>query len=117
MDERAKKDLEAATMAAPAAAAAERYDLCLYITGMTPRSARAIENLRSFCRTHLAGRHTLRIFDLYQQPALAREEQLVAAPTLVKRAPLPQRRLVGDLSNQERVRSALGFPPLEATAN
>lgn len=98
--------------AGPAAAAdsSEQYDLCLYVTGMTSRSARAIENLRAFCSTHLEGRHTLRIFDLYQQPALAREEQLVAAPTLVKRSPLPQRRLVGDLSNQERVRSALGLP-------
>lgn len=95
---------------AAADAAAEQYDLCLYVTGMTPRSARAIENVRAFCGRHLQGRHTLRIFDLYQQPALAREEQLVAAPTLVKRTPLPQRRLVGDLSDQERVRAALGLP-------
>jgi circadian clock protein KaiB len=91
-------------------AAPQQYDLCLYVTGMTPRSARAIENLRAFCRRHLQGRHTLRIFDLYQQPNLAREEQLVAAPTLVKRMPLPQRRLVGDLSSHERVRAALGLP-------
>ncbi|MHB8815274.1 MAG: circadian clock KaiB family protein [Steroidobacteraceae bacterium] len=91
-------------------AAPQQYDLCLYVTGMMPRSARAIENLRAFCRRHLQGRHTLRIFDLYQQPNLAREEQLVAAPTLVKRTPLPQRRLVGDLSNHERVRAALGLP-------
>ena len=87
----------------------EQYDLCLYVTGMTPHSARAIQNLRDFCRRHLQGRHTLRIFDLYQQPGLAREEQLIAAPTLVKRAPLPLRRLVGDLSNQERVRVTLGL--------
>lgn len=101
---------DAAARFAAAGAAAEQYDLCLYVTGMTPRSARAIENVRAFCGRHLQGRHTLRIFDLYQQPALAREEQLVAAPTLVKRTPLPQRRLVGDLSDQERVRAALGLP-------
>ena len=99
----------AAAELAAAGAAPQQYDLCLYVTGMTARSARAVENLRAFCSKHLQGRHTLRIFDLYQQPALARDEQLVAAPTLVKRAPLPQRRLVGDLSNQERVRAALGL--------
>jgi circadian clock protein KaiB len=92
------------------AAASEQYDLCLYVTGMTPRSVRAIENVRTFCKRYLEGRHTLRIFDLYQQPSLAREEQLIAAPTLVKRTPLPQRRLVGDLSNQERVLAGLGLP-------
>ena len=100
----------AARLAAAAGATAEQYDLCLYVTGMTARSARAIENMRAFCSRHLEGRHTLRIFDLYQQPTLAREEQLVAAPTLVKRAPLPERRLVGDLSDQARIRAALGLP-------
>jgi len=83
------------------------YELNLYVTGMTPHSVRAIENLRAFCRRHLEGRHTLRIFDIYQQPSLAAAEQLVAAPTLVKRIPLPQRRLIGDMSDQERVRVAL----------
>jgi circadian clock protein KaiB len=91
-----------------AGAADEHYELNLYVTGMTARSAKAIENLRAFCKLHLEGRHTLRIFDLYQQPSLARSEQVIAAPTLVKRLPLPQCRLVGDMSNQERMRSALG---------
>lgn len=100
----------AAKLAAAGAAVPTQYDLCLYVTGMTPRSVRAIENVRTFCRKHLEGRHTLRIFDLYQQPSLAREEQLIAAPTLVKRTPLPQRRLVGDLSDQERVLAGLGLP-------
>jgi len=86
------------------------YELHLYVTGMTTHSARAIENLRAFCRKHLDGRHTLRIFDLYQQPSLARSEQVVAAPTLVKRVPLPQRRLVGDMSDQKRMLAALGLP-------
>lgn len=102
--------VSAAMLAAAGTVAPEQYDLCLYVTGMTPRSVRAIENVRTFCRKHLDGRHTLRIFDLYQQPSLAREQQLVAAPTLVKRMPLPQRRLVGDLSDQERVLTGLGLP-------
>ena len=110
MTDRPEQKSDAAAKLAAAGAAPEQWDLCLYVTGMTPHSARAIENLRAFCGKHLQGRHTLRIFDLYQQPALARDEQLVAAPTLVKRAPLPQRRLVGDLSNLERVRAALGLP-------
>lgn len=101
---------ENCALAAEAAngAGGEHYELNLYVTGMTPRSARAIENLSAFCKKHLDGRHTLRIFDVYQQPSLARSEQLIAAPTLVKRIPLPQRRLVGDMSDQERVRAALG---------
>lgn len=88
---------------------AGHYELNLYVTGMTTHSARAIENLRAFCRKHLEGRYTLRIFDLYQQPSLARSEQLIAAPTLVKRVPLPQRRLVGDMSDQARMCAALGL--------
>jgi len=110
MDHRPEDSLDAAAGLAAAQAASEQYDLCLYVTGMTTHSARAIENLRAFCGRHLRGRHTLRIFDLYQQPTLAREEQLVAAPTLVKRTPLPLRRLVGDLSDHERLRAALGVP-------
>lgn len=98
----------ALTAEAANGAASEHYELNLYVTGMTPRSARAIENLRAFCKKHLEGRHTLRIFDVYQQPSLARSEQLIAAPTLVKRIPLPQRRLVGDMSDQERMRAVLG---------
>jgi circadian clock protein KaiB len=110
MDDGSDNSRAPATLPPRGDAAADHYDLCLYVTGMTLRSGRAIQNLRSFCRTHLAGRHTLRIVDLYQQPALAQAAQLVAAPTLIKRLPLPQRRLVGDLSNQERVRAALGLP-------
>ncbi|HXR90603.1 MAG TPA: circadian clock KaiB family protein [Steroidobacteraceae bacterium] len=107
MTERPHEKPDLTATHAAGGAAAEHYELNLYITGMTPRSARAIENLRTFCARHLAGRHTLRIFDIYQQPALARAEQLVAAPTLVRRIPLPQRRLIGDLSDEERVREAL----------
>jgi circadian clock protein KaiB len=84
-------------------AAGQRYLLSLYVTGMSPRSARAIENARSICDECLPGRYELHVVDLYQQPELARSAQIVAAPTLVKELPLPVRRIVGDLSDTEGV--------------
>jgi circadian clock protein KaiB len=86
-----------------AARGAERYVLRLFVTGMTVRSARAIENLRAICNEYLDGRYELEVVDIYQQPALAREEQIIAAPTLIKKLPLPMRRIVGDMSNRNRV--------------
>lgn len=83
--------------------AAERYVLRLYVSGMTPRSARAVENVRRICEEHLAGRYDLEVVDIYQQPTLARGEQIIAAPTLIKKLPLPLRRIIGDLSSTERV--------------
>ena len=82
---------------------AERYVLRLYVTGMTPRSARAVRNLRAICDTHLEGRYDLEVVDIYQQPVLTRGEQIIAAPTLIKKLPLPMRRIIGDMSNRERV--------------
>jgi circadian clock protein KaiB len=79
------------------------YSLRLYITGQTPRSAASIRNLRDVCDEFLDGRFELQVIDLYQRPELAREAQVVAAPTLIKRLPLPLRRLVGDLSNKNEV--------------
>lgn len=81
----------------------QRYVLCLYVAGMTPRSVRALANLKAICEEHLEGRYDLQVIDLYQQPVLARGEQIVALPTLIRRLPLPLRRLIGDLSNRERV--------------
>jgi len=81
----------------------ERYILKLYVAGMTSRSTRAVENVRTFCEKHLEGRYDLQVIDVYQQPALARTEQLIAAPTLIKRLPLPLRRLIGDMSNEDRI--------------
>jgi circadian clock protein KaiB len=86
---------------------AERYVLRLYVTGMTPRSARAVKNLRAICDEHLEGRYDLEVIDIYQQPVLAKGEQIVAAPTLIKKLPLPMRRIIGDMSNRERVLLAL----------
>jgi circadian clock protein KaiB len=90
---------------------AERYILRLYVTGMTPRSARAVENIRAFCEKHLAGHYELQVIDIYQQPELARTEQLVAAPTLIKKLPLPLRRLIGDMSDEERILVGLDILP------
>ncbi len=83
--------------------AAIRYILRLYVTGQTPRSLRSIENLRMLCEKYLKGQFDLEVIDIYQQPALAAEGQIIAAPTLIKTMPLPLRRLVGDFSDQARV--------------
>ena len=85
----------------PAKAARKMYKLRLYITGQTPRSVASVQNLRHVCDAYLAGRFELQVIDIYQQPELAREAQIIAAPTLVKKLPLPLRKLVGDLSNAQ----------------
>jgi circadian clock protein KaiB len=77
----------------------DHFVLRLYVTGTTACSTRAITNLRQLCEQHLPDRYDLEVVDIYQQPELAARERLVAAPTLIKRLPLPLRRLVGDLSN------------------
>ena len=81
----------------------ERYVLRLFVSGMTPRSTRAVQNVRAICETHLQGRYDLEVIDIYQQPTLARGEQIIAAPTLVKKSPAPLRYIIGDLSSTERV--------------
>ena|SRR5256885_94114 len=81
----------------------EKYFLRLYITGHTPRSLRSVENLRKLCERYLKGRYDLEVIDIYQQPALAKEGQIIAAPTVIKSLPLPLRRLVGDFSDTSRV--------------
>jgi len=85
------------------AAAVERYVLRLFVSGMTPRSTRAVQNVRAICEKHLQGRYDLEVIDIYQQPTLARGEQIIAAPTLVKKSPAPLRYIIGDLSSTERV--------------
>lgn len=79
------------------------YVLRLYVTGKTPNSLRAIANLKELCESHLPGRYDLQVIDIYQQPELAGDDQIVATPTLVKELPPPLRRLIGDLSDRERV--------------
>ncbi len=89
----------------------EKFVLKLYVAGMTSRSSRAIENIRAFCAKHLEGRHELHVIDIYQQPALASAEQLVAAPTLIKSLPPPLRKLIGDISDEGKVLVGLDLIP------
>lgn len=84
-----------------------KYVLRLYVSGSTSKSALAVENIKRICEQHLKNRYNLEVIDIYQQRNLARDEQIVAVPTLIKRFPLPQRRLIGDLSNLEKVLSGL----------
>ena len=81
----------------------ERYVLRLYIAGLTPRSTKAVQNIRKICEEHLEGRYELEVVDIYQQPSHASGEQNIAAPTLVKKLPLPLRRIIGDMSNLNKV--------------
>ncbi len=79
------------------------YILRLYIAGNTPQSARAIVNIREICETHLKGRYQLEVIDIHQQAALAKGEQIIAVPTLIKYLPLPLKKIIGDLSKTDRV--------------
>lgn len=88
-----------------------RHGLRLYVAGMTPRSARAIANIKEICEQHLKGLYDLEVIDLYQQPVLAKRDQIIAVPTLIKKLPPPLRRLIGDLSDRERVLIGLDLQP------
>jgi circadian clock protein KaiB len=92
-----------------------RYVLRLYVSGTTPRSARAIVNIRKICEEHLQGRYDLEVVDIAQHPELAKGEQVIAAPTLIKKLPLPLRRFIGDMSQTERILVGLQLEKLVAT--
>ncbi len=92
-----------------------QYVLRLYIVGATPASRRAISAIRRICDEELAGRYSLEVIDIYQRPALAAGEQIIAAPTLIKDLPVPVRRLVGDMTDRERVLVGLDLRPATAT--
>ena len=85
------------------------YVLRLFITGATPNSIRAVTNLREICETHLQGIYSLEIIDVYQQLDAAEKEQLIALPLLIKKAPYPEKRLIGDMSDTEKVLKGLGL--------
>ena len=87
------------------------YLLKLFVTGSTPRSLRAIANLQGILEGHLAGRYELQVVDLYQQPELAKDNKLVAAPTLIKSRPKPVRRIIGDMSDTTEVLAGLDIAP------
>lgn len=84
-----------------------KYLLRLFVTGTSARSSQSIMNLRAFCEKHLRDQCSMEVIDIYQQPNLARDEQIVATPTLIKKLPLPVRILVGDFSDQRRMASGL----------
>lgn len=83
--------------------AADRWKLRLYVAGQTPRSLTALVNLRQLCEAHLPGRHEIEVIDLMTKPELGQKDQIIALPTLVRKLPAPVKRLIGDLSNTERV--------------
>lgn len=101
----------AAFEAAAKRAQNEHYVLRLYIAGTTPASSRSVENLRAICEQHLSGRYELVVVDVFQQPMLAKDEQIIAVPTLIKKLPAPLRRIVGDLSDEHRVLVGLDLKP------
>ena len=89
----------------------EKYVLRLYVTGMTPKSTKAIQNVKKICEEHLKDRYDLEVIDIYQQPTLAKGEQIIAAPTLIKKIPLPLRKFIGDMANLERILLGLDLHP------
>ncbi|SKC77588.1 circadian clock KaiB family protein [Ohtaekwangia koreensis] len=87
----------------------EKYILRLFVTGILPNSTRAVVNIKDICEKYLKGRYELEIIDIYQQPALAIEENIIAIPVLIKKLPLPEERLIGDLSDTQSVLEGLNL--------
>lgn len=92
----------------------KEWELRLYVAGQTPKSLAAFANLKRICEEHLAGKYRIEVIDLVQNPALAAGDQIIAIPTLVRKLPEPIRKIIGDLSNTERVLVGLDLRPLEA---
>jgi circadian clock protein KaiB len=108
-----RREPRPAKAAAPRRRKGDVYVLRLYVAGLTARSRTAIDNITSICEEHLQGRYDLEVIDVFQRPVLAREEQIVATPTLVKKLPSPLRRLIGDLSEKEKVLVGLDLRRLD----
>lgn len=89
----------------------EFWDLRLYVAGQTPRSVAALANLKKFCEENLAGKYRIEVIDLVQNPKLARTDQILAIPTLVRRLPAPMRKIIGDLSDNEKVLVGFNLHP------
>ena len=90
----------------------ESWELMLYIAGQTPKSVLALNNITKYCREHLAGRYSIEIVDLLKNPQLAEGDQIIAIPTLVRKFPEPLRKIIGDLSNEEKVLVGLNIRPI-----
>ncbi len=90
---------------------AAEWELRLYVAGHTPRSVKALANLKKICEDHLAGKYSIEVIDLIKSPQLAKGDQIIAVPTLVRHLPVPVRKIIGDLSNTERVLVGLDLRP------
>lgn len=106
-------DAAKALLKASSAAKEETYLLRLYVTGMTPRSQAAILNINALCEKNLKNRYDLQVIDISRQPELAQADQIVAAPTLIKKLPLPIRKFIGDMSKTEKILLGLEIHPVE----
>jgi circadian clock protein KaiB len=100
-----------------AADAGSGYVLTLYVASLTPRSVVAIQSVKEVCERHLQGRYRLEVVDIYEHPSEAKREQILAAPTLIKRLPLPLRRLIGDMADEQRVLVGLDLRPRTDPSN
>jgi circadian clock protein KaiB len=98
-------------MTAENSTASEKWNLRLYTAGQSPKSLAALDNLKRMCEQHLAGRYTIEVIDLLKNPRLAKDDQIVAIPTLVRKLPEPLRRMVGDLSDTERALVGMQIKP------
>jgi circadian clock protein KaiB len=107
-DEGVPEPLDTITEGDPAA---DQWELRLYVAGKTPKSVAAFDNLTRLCETHLAGKYRIEVVDLLLHPQLARGDQIVAIPTLVRKLPQPIRKVIGDLSNEERTLVGLQLRP------
>ena len=92
----------------------QKYVFKLYVSGMTSKSSQAIENITKLCEEHLKGRYDLQVIDVYQQPKLVKGEQIIAVPTLIKKLPLPLRKFIGTMANEEKILVGLDLRSEEA---
>jgi circadian clock protein KaiB len=95
----------------------ETWELRLYVAGQTPRSLQAFQNLKLICEKHLRGRYRIEVIDLLKNPTLARGDQILAVPTLVRKLPPPVKKIIGDFTNTERVLVGLNLVPVAASAS
>lgn len=111
MPKKSSREASAALEAAIERSKSEVYVLRLYVCGASPKSIRAISNVKKMCERHLTNRYELEVIDIYQKPTLAAGEQIIAVPTLIKKLPEPLQRLIGDMSNVEQVLLGIDLIP------
>lgn len=113
MSKKSKPDITGDIIEEPQTAKKQKYILRLYVAGINTRSSEAIRNITQVCEEHLKERYDLQVIDIYQQPTLAKGEQIIAAPTLIKKLPLPLRKFIGNMANQEKLLVGLDLRPKE----